>query len=194
MKRTSLTRRAVFAGAFLLTAAVVGACSSSGASTGASASPSPTSTTPEKTSIKVTYGTASASIAPLWLAQEEGLFTKYGLTASLSLAASTVGATAVLSGDADVFAGEATSAFQAVAGGSPLELVGLQDKHSAFKLYGGPGITSPADLEGKAIAISAVGDSTDLATRVALAQFKIPASSVTLLATGSSPSRFAALA
>jgi ABC-type nitrate/sulfonate/bicarbonate transport system substrate-binding protein len=176
--------------------ASLAACSSSTKTASTSTNPavaSPTSTALETTSLNVVYGTAGSSIIPLWLATDEGLFAQHGLTVKTSLAASTVGATAVVSGGANVFVGEVTSAFQGVAEGQPLQLVGTFLTKSINKFYVSPKITSPSDLKGKSLAISATGDSTDLATRLVLAALKVSPSDVTLLPTGGSANRLAAL-
>jgi NitT/TauT family transport system substrate-binding protein len=196
---SKIRRLSVPAGALAVLVALVAGCSSGPASSKATVSSKATSSSagasspPEQPNVTVAYGTASGSIAPLWIAADEGLFAKYGLHPTLTLAASTVGATAVISGSADFFEGQATSAFQAAASGSPLEIVGLQDEHSSFKLVTNKSITSVSQLAGKSIAISSAGDSTDLATRLALDKYKVSVKGVTLLPTGSSPSRLAAL-
>jgi NitT/TauT family transport system substrate-binding protein len=180
----SPTARLLALGAALALAAGAAACSSSTAS-----GPSPH----QKTSLTVAYGTAGSSLLPLFVAQDEGLFRKHGLTVNLTLAASTVGATAVLSGSADVFMGEVTSAFQAAAQHQPMELVGVLLDKSINRLYVQPSITSASQLVGKSVAISATGDSTDLAMRLALKHLGVSTDHITFLDTGGSSARLAAL-
>jgi NitT/TauT family transport system substrate-binding protein len=179
---------------------VLAACSSNskgGTNTGGTSAPSsgasPTSTKVEKASITVTYGTDSPSAVPLWLAVDEGIFSKLGLTVHAELATSNVGALAVVSGGADVFFGEAATSFQAVASGDPIEIIGNLRILNDFKFYVQPSITSASDLKGKAIAISAVGDGTDVSTRTALSELGQSVDGITLLPTGTSASRLAAL-
>lgn len=147
----------------------------------------------EKTSLTVAYGTAGSSLLPLFVAEDEGMFTKHGLSVKLTLAASTVGATAVLSGSADLFMGEVTSAFQAAAQHQPMQLVGVMLNKSINRLYVSPSITNPQQLAGKSVAISATGDTTDIAMRLALKQLGVPTDHITFLATGSSSARLSAL-
>jgi ABC-type nitrate/sulfonate/bicarbonate transport system substrate-binding protein len=147
----------------------------------------------EKTSLTVAYGTAGSSLLPLFVAEDEGLFTKHGLSVQITLAASTVGATAVLSGSADLFMGEVTSAFQAAAQHQPMELVAVMLDKSINRLYVRPSITSPKQLQGQSVAISATGDSTDLAMRLALKQLGVSTDHITFLATGASSARLSAL-
>jgi NitT/TauT family transport system substrate-binding protein len=173
---------------------VLAGCSSGG---GTAASPSSSGKQlggkPEKASITVTYGTDSPSTAPLWIGSDEGIFKKYGLTVNAVQGTSNVGAIAVVSGQADIYFGESTTSFQAVNSNQPLEIVGGLRNLNDFKLFTQPGVTSVSQLKGKSVAISAAGDSTDLSTRIAFQELKSSTNDVTLLATGTSASRFAAL-
>lgn len=147
----------------------------------------------EKTSLTVAYGTAGSSLLPLFVAEDEGMFGKHGLSVKVTLAASTVGATAVLSGSADLFMGEVTSAFQAAAQHQPMQLVGVMLDKSINRLYVRPSITSAKQLEGQSVAISATGDSTDLAMRLALEHLGVSTDHITFLDTGGSSARLSAL-
>ncbi len=195
MTRTSLVRRiAVRRGRWpvlLVSVALLAtACSSGG---GNSANSSNGSTAVEKPNLTVTYGTNSPSAAPLWLAVDEGIFAKHGLNVKAVLATSNIGALAVVSGGADVFLGEAATSFQAVASGSPIEIIGNLRIFNDFKLYVSPSITSASQLKGKALAISATGDGTDVSTRTAMDELHQSMDGITLLPTGTSASRLSAL-
>lgn len=161
--------------------------------TACSSSPTSGSGGKEKTDLTVAYGTAGSSLLPLYVAEDEGMFGKHGLSVRLTLAASTVGATAVLSGSADMFMGEVTSAFQAAATHQPMELVAVMLDKSINRLYVRPSITSAQQLAGQSVAISATGDSTDIAMRLALKALHVPTDNITFLATGGSSQRLAAL-
>lgn len=163
----------------------------------AAASPSAATTAggaPETAKITVTYGTSSASTLPLWLAQDEGFFKQNGLEAEVESATSSLGARAVIAGKAQFFLGEATTTFQAAAEGSPASIVATMQDLNIFKFLVQPSIKTAADLKGKAIAISASGDSTELSTRYALKQLGLQVGKdVTLLQIGPSSARTAAL-
>jgi NitT/TauT family transport system substrate-binding protein len=185
-------RRVRWAAAVAGVALVATACSSgSGGTTNAAKAGDGTS--PEKTNLTVTYGTSSPSEAPLWIAVDEGIFAKHGLHVKMSQATSNVGALAVISGGADFYVGEATTTFQAVASGSPIQIVGNLRILNNFKFYVTPDITSPSQLKGKSLAISAAGDSTELTTRLALDTLKVSEKGITLLPTGTSSARLATL-
>lgn len=179
-------RRMVVAGVSALVAALtLTACGGSGGSSSGGAT--------NKTDLTVTFGTNSPSTSPLWLAISEGFFKKHGLNVKAVQATSNVGATAVVSGAADLYYGEATTSFQAVAQGQPLQIVGALRVLNDFKFYSVPGITSVDQLKGKSVAISAAGDSTELSTRLAFTELNASANDVTLVATGTSSNRLAAL-
>ncbi len=174
---------------------VLAACSSSGGSSHSSSTSAAAIKTgpPETPNITVTWSAGSGATSPLWLAADEGIFAKNGLNVKVVQSGSTVGATAVIAGSAQVFYGEATSAFQAVAQGSPVEIVGTLRNMNVFKFYVSPSIKTASDLKGKSIAISSAGDSTDLSSRSALATLGVPDTSVTFLPTGTSTLRLTAL-
>jgi NitT/TauT family transport system substrate-binding protein len=189
MIEEAVSRRTLLRGGMGLgAAALVAACSSGGSSssTGKTSSASVTSMT-------AGWSTASGGCGPLWVGVDQGIFKKHGLNVSPIMSGSTASATAVIAGKSQVYYGEATSAFQAVTQGQPLQIVGTFRDYGLFYFMAGPGITSASQLKGKPIAISSVGDSTDLSTRNALATLGIPVSDVTLLATGTSDAREAAL-
>jgi NitT/TauT family transport system substrate-binding protein len=146
-----------------------------------------------KTSLTVTFGTNSPSTSPLWLAISEGFFSKHGLNVKAVQATSNVGATAVVSGAADIYYGEATTSFQAVAQNQPLQIVGALRVLNDFKFYTLPSISDVSQLKGKSVAISASGDSTELSTRLAFQELHSSADGVTLVPTGTSANRLAAL-
>jgi NitT/TauT family transport system substrate-binding protein len=146
-----------------------------------------------KTDLTVTFGTNSPSTTPLWLAISEGFFKNHGLNVKAVQATSNVGATAVVSGAADLYYGEATTSFQGVAEGQPLQIVGALRILNDFKFYTLPSITSVQQLNGKSVAISAAGDSTELSTRLAFQELGSSTDNVTLVPTGTSSNRLASL-
>jgi NitT/TauT family transport system substrate-binding protein len=179
-----------------LRAVVVGVCAAVAAVSLAACGPgggSASGGAQNKTDLTVTFGTNSPSTSPLWLAISEGFFAKHGLKVKAVQATSNVGATAVVSGAADIYYGEATTSFQAVAQHQPLQIVGALRILNDFKFYTLPGITNVSQLKGKSVAISAAGDSTELSTRLAFSELHASADDVTLVPTGTSSNRFASL-
>jgi NitT/TauT family transport system substrate-binding protein len=188
MIEEAVSRRTLLRGGILMGAAgLVAACSSGSSSSNKSANGA------SITSMTAGWSTASGGCGPLWVGADHGIFQKNGLNVSPFMSGSTAGVTAVVAGKSQLYYGEATGAFQAVTQGQPLEIVATFRDYGLFYFMTGPGITSASQLKGKSIAISSVGDSTDLSTRNALATLGISVNDVTLLATGTSTAREAAL-
>lgn len=190
----ALSRRNLLkSGVIMSTAGLLAACSSNSGSTAVTSGASGGTGSGGTADITAGWSTASGGTAPLWIGVDQGIFAKYGLKVNPVESGSSVGATAVVAGQAQVYYGEATSAFQAAAQGQPAEIVATFRDYGIFKFIGSKDIKTAADLAGKPIAISSVGDSTDLSTRNALAQLGVSVNSVTLLPTGTSSARLAAL-
>lgn len=191
MFEQALDRRTLLRGGLLLGAGgLVAACSSSKASVTSSKG---SGSALEMPNVTAGWSAASGATGALWLAAAYGLFTKYGLNVKVVESGSTAGATAVIAGQSQFYYGEGTSAFQAVAQSQPVQIIATFRDLNVFKFIGGKNVTSAAQLKGKSIAISSVGDSTDLSSRTALASLHVNPNSVTLLPTGTSSARLAAL-
>lgn len=156
---------------------------------------SPTSALPpERERIRVVYGSVSGSMAPLWIAAEQGIFGKHGLSVDLQYVESTVGVAAALAGDAQVSVNEGVSVIRAIAAGSPLRIVAYFHKLNPYAVVARPELAGPADLRGKTIALLRPGDTTDVSARIALKRYGlVVGEDVYPLSVGNSPSRLATL-
>jgi ABC-type nitrate/sulfonate/bicarbonate transport system substrate-binding protein len=152
-----------------------------------------TSDTPEMSQVKVTFGTVSPSNLGVWVAVQQGLFKKYGLDVELILGQGTTGVVAVTSGAVQFFFGEAITAFQAVAAGSTVRILAAVRKKDPSAFLVQPTINGADDLRGKPIAISTIGDATDLDTRISLGRVGLKGEDVVLVSTGNGGARLAAL-
>jgi NitT/TauT family transport system substrate-binding protein len=158
------------------------------------ATPAPTAARPERDHIKVIYGSVSGSMAPLWLADERGLFQQYGLSVDVQYAESTVGIAALVAGEAQIALNEGVTVMRAIAAGSPLKIVAVFNKLNPYAVVARPEIRTPADLRGKTIALLRPGDTTDVSARLALERHGlVVGEDVQPLQSGNSPSRLAAL-
>lgn len=135
--------------------------------------------------LHVSYVSVSASRAPLWIAQETGLYEKYGLDARLVVIRGTqVPITALVSGNIQVIAAPATGSMVAAARGLPVVVIGTFGP-STFKLVSHPSITSPQELRGKAVGISQPTNTDDFTVRRLLLKFGlVPGKDVNILGTG----------
>jgi NitT/TauT family transport system substrate-binding protein len=115
--------------------------------------------------INVAYAFVASSTLPLWVAEEEGLFKKYGLDAKLiSFPGSAAATQALLGGSVDIVFGSASAAITVVGRGIPV--VVLATTHLLdYQLVARPNVTNPAQLRGGTLGISAFSGGDDFAAR-----------------------------
>lgn len=122
---------------------------------------------PEKSNLTISYTQASGAFTPLWVAQEAGLFKKYGLDVTLKLLNSQVAAQALIAGEAEVVS-VGPEFVNARLQGVPVKYIGGTLQQFIFQLWGAKGLNSLAELKGKTIAVTTPRTSTEIATREAL--------------------------
>lgn len=149
---------------------------------------------PAPVSIKVAYSELTAAQAPTWVAEEAGIFDKYGLDVELLYIQSSQTVAAVLAGDVQIALGGGAAAMSSRLGGGDMVIFMALTNYYPYELYVSSDITNPADLRGKTIGISRFGSSSDVSTRLALQLLGLDAEKdVTLLQTGSLAERMAAM-
>ena len=122
---------------------------------------------PEKSDVIVTYAQPSGAFTPIWLAQEAGLFRKYGLNASLQLLTPQVSAQAVISEEADFYT-DGPDLINARLHGGQVKYFGGTIQQLVFQIWAAKEIKTIRDLKGKAVAASTPRAALDTATREAL--------------------------
>ncbi len=128
---------------------------------------------PMKQDVAIGYASPSGVFAPIFVAQENGLFKKYGLgVKELILLRGTGPAAAqmLVAGTAPIAALGGALVEAALHGGG-LTYIASTSNNLIFSLYSRPELTRPEDLKGKTVAADAKGGSIELATIVALKQF-----------------------
>lgn len=118
-------------------------------------------------SIRVIYGAVSAANAPVWVAQEKGLFKKYGLESQLTHIPTTQAIQALVAGDIQFTTSSAQIVYSGLAGGNGVYIAGLTNRF-VFYLYGRAGVETLADLRGKTIASTQPDEPTTISVRMAL--------------------------
>lgn len=160
--------RHALAAALLMT--VAGGCGSATASTG--------SPGPEKPDITVAVVAAEAS-AGLYIAQDQGLFGKFGLHVTLKTVTSPAAALPVLlHGGLDVISGQISTFIQAQAAGLGRFRVlasgfSLGPGVEAIAVTRGSAVTSPQQLKGATIAVNAVGGIDQILAEASLSDYQI---------------------
>jgi len=127
----------------------------------------------KKDDISIGYASPSGMFTPLFIAQERGLFKKYGLGVKELLLLRGTGPAAaqmLVAGTAPI-AGLGGALVEAGMHGGGLVYIASMSNHLIFSLYSRPEIARPEDLRGKTVAVDAKGGSIELAAIVALKQF-----------------------
>jgi NitT/TauT family transport system substrate-binding protein len=105
--------------------------------------------------IKVAYSGVSAAGTPLWLAKDEGIFTKHGLEVDLvAVRSAPLQVSALVANEVQFVRGSVSSMLTAAAQGAKLKiLLSLFAERASYDFLVSPSITRPADLKGKRIGV-----------------------------------------
>ncbi|MFI5269266.1 MAG: ABC transporter substrate-binding protein, partial [Chloroflexota bacterium] len=136
----------------------------------------------------------SAVFTPVWIAIDKGYFKQHGLDVKLEQIEGVTQAQAIIAGQVPIGNVGGTEVLDSRVGGA--DLIGiLQGTDSpVFEIHAPPAVTNVDDLKGKTIAITRIGSSTDLATRVILENHGLKADQdVKLLGVNNMPGILAAL-
>ncbi|MGZ9125955.1 MAG: ABC transporter substrate-binding protein [Candidatus Binatia bacterium] len=119
--------------------------------------------------LRATYASIGGAFAPLWIAQDKGVFTKYGLAVDLKYMLSATGTQALLSGSIDIV-NPATELVEAGLGGARVAfIIGILNR-AVLSIYSKPEFKQLSDLKGKILGVTLPGSTTDLAARMLLQQ------------------------
>jgi len=119
--------------------------------------------------VRANYAAFSGAFAPLWIAADRNLFTKYGLNVDIRYIAPGTATQALIGKNLDIInpGGEIIEA--GLNGESVAYIAGILNR-AVMSIYAKPGIGSLADLKGKVLALTVPGATTDFAARVLLQQ------------------------
>jgi NitT/TauT family transport system substrate-binding protein len=141
----------------------------------------------EAQNLRVVYNALGGSMAPVWVAQELGLFAKHGLQHNLNYLAATTAVQAMVAGSEEIGL-VGNQAIDVALEGADTVYVASTVSRFIFQLYGDPAIKSVNDLRGKVVAATQPSASTDYATRMVLRRFGLtPDKDVKILYAGSMP-------
>jgi NitT/TauT family transport system substrate-binding protein len=131
----------------------------------------------------------------LWIAKDAGLFKQNGVDAELVyMEGGRLSIQSLLAGSTQFMAGDAVSAFSAVAGGADIVLLASAKNVLPYIFAVSKDVRRPQDLKGKIIATSQVGGRAGEIARMAIRNMGLdPEKDVTYLAVGGTMSRLAAL-
>ena len=144
--------------------------------------------------IRISGGGMTPLHAIIWVANQEGLFKKYGLEAEyLTMNSGTLGVQTLLSNESQFLFSTGALAITANTQGADLAMITGGFNLFAFKVVGRPEIKSVQDLRGKKISISQFGSATDFAVQASLDKFGVDPRQVTVIQLGATSNRLTAL-
>jgi NitT/TauT family transport system substrate-binding protein len=119
--------------------------------------------------LRANYSGVSGAFAPVWIATEKGLFTKYGLNVDLRYIAPATSTQGLLAKSLDIV-NPGGEIIEAGLNGEPVVYIAGILNRAVMSVYSKPEIRSLADLKGKVLAVTVPGATTDFAARVLLQQ------------------------
>lgn len=151
----------------------------------------------QKTAPKITvsYTSFNMPAAIVWIAKEDRLFAKYGLNEELIfIPGGTTAMSALVSGNIDFAQLTGSPGAYAYVGGADVVYLAATMDSMSYQIVVRPETRTVQELRGKRIGISRFGASPDVAVRMALRKLGLnPESDVSIIQTGGSPERLAAL-
>jgi NitT/TauT family transport system substrate-binding protein len=121
----------------------------------------------QEMNLRAVYNALSGVMAPIWVAQDGGLFTKHGVSVDLKYLAATTAVQGMVGGGEEVGL-VGNQGIDAKLEGADLIYVASGLPTFVFQVYSRPEIKSMADLKGKVVAVTQPAASTDYAMRIVL--------------------------
>jgi sulfonate transport system substrate-binding protein len=132
--------------------------------------------------------------APLYVAQDAGIFRKHGFTLEMVfIAGGSLSTQALIGKSLDLLQTGGPPFLNAYLRGARLKIIGGVTNILPYVLISSSRITSAEQLRGKKIGISRFGSNTDFVVRLALGHLGLNSTDVTILQIGGSQSRLVAL-
>jgi ABC-type nitrate/sulfonate/bicarbonate transport system substrate-binding protein len=144
--------------------------------------------------IRVSGGGITPMHSVIWVAQQEGMFRKYGLEVEyLTMNSGTLGVQTLLSNDSQFLFSTGALAVTANLQGADIEMITGGFNLFAFKVVSRPEIKTIQELRGKRFSISQFGSATDFAVQATLEKFAVDAKQVAVIQLGASSNRLTSL-
>jgi NitT/TauT family transport system substrate-binding protein len=126
-----------------------------------------TAHTAELLPVRASYAAIGGVFAPVWIAQDYDLFTKYGAAVDLKFMPPVVGTQALIAKSLDVVAPSGEFMEAALSGERVVYIAGIANR-IVLSLYTRPEIRSVADLRGKTVSALSPGSASDVLVRILL--------------------------
>jgi len=122
-----------------------------------------------QTKVRISNAAMNARVAPLWVAQDQGFFTKYGIDPEVIFVRSTPTAlAAMMAGEIQIHGAGGTGVLGAAAGGADIKLLATFTSRVTHDIVARPEIKSPQGLRGKRFGVQAIGGTVWMAAILGL--------------------------
>jgi len=119
--------------------------------------------------LRANYAGISGAFAPVWIAADKGLFTKYGLNIDLRYIAPATSTQGLLAKSLEIV-NPGGEIIEAGLNGEPVVYIAGILNRAVMSVYAKPEIRALSDLKGKVLAATLPGATTDFAARILLQQ------------------------
>ena len=133
--------------------------------------------------------------ASLWIAEEKGLFKKYGIESEVILigGASAGGVSSLIAGDVQFLGGAGGAVISAGLNGADVIMIGSIVNKGVQRVMARSDIKRPEDLRGKRVGVTRLGAASHLVLLMMLRTWNMSPNDVQTMQIGSSPAMMAAL-
>jgi NitT/TauT family transport system substrate-binding protein len=162
---------------------------------GAAPADAAATTAPPRLPLTLSYSALVASQSPSWIAQDAGLYDRYGLDVNLVyISSAQQNVAALMAGEVDVALNGGTGVVEPTLNGADIAIFAGTKNQLAGRIMARPEIASIADLRGKRVGMTRRGGNSHYMGIVALARFGLePERDVFFVGAGGSPETVAAL-
>ncbi|HEX9453513.1 MAG TPA: ABC transporter substrate-binding protein [Candidatus Binatia bacterium] len=145
--------------------------------------------------IRVGLSSFTPINAALWIAEDKGLFKKYGIESEVVLigGASAGGVSSLIAGDVQFLGGGGGGVISAALGGADVLMIGSIVNKGVQRVVARSELKRPEDLRGKKIGITRLGAASHLVLLIMLRGWNMTPNDVQTLQVNSSPAMMAAL-
>lgn len=144
--------------------------------------------------VRIAIPSIVIDFAPLWIARDKGIFRDERIDPEVTYIQGNVRVVqSLVAGEVSFGVAGTAGAVSARAAGEEVIVVAVPMNRLDYTFVARQPVNKPADLAGKKVGIGAVGGSDELATRIALEKLGVNPSSLTMITTGGSAERLAAV-
>jgi NitT/TauT family transport system substrate-binding protein len=145
--------------------------------------------------LRVGLSSVSPINGSIWVAEEKGLFKKYGIEPEVILigGASAAGVGSLIAGDVQFLIGGGGAVVNAAINGADTVMIGSVVNKGIQRVMARSELKSPEDLKGKKVGVTRFGASSHMVLQMMLRQWHMAPSDIQIIQVGSSPAMMASL-